>query len=121
MFDCEQLCCSLFLPGADRGRLLRCIYCSVSFQIIDATQKGNCSRFMNHSCEPNCETQKVKCWIKAAHFRGPAPFLVISGFPQGSILGPALLNSFSSDVDRGSEGALSECADREGLEGVVGM
>lgn len=28
--------------------------------IIDAGPKGNLARFMNHSCEPNCETQK---WV----------------------------------------------------------
>lgn len=27
--------------------------------IIDATQKGSISRFINHSCDPNAETQKV--------------------------------------------------------------
>ena len=27
-------------------------------RIIDAGPKGNYSRFMNHSCRPNCETQK---------------------------------------------------------------
>ena len=27
-------------------------------RIIDAGPRGNYSRFMNHSCQPNCETQK---------------------------------------------------------------
>lgn len=30
-----------------------------SDEVIDASYKGNVSRYMNHSCDPNCETQKV--------------------------------------------------------------
>ena len=31
-----------------------------SDEIIDATVRGNVTRFVNHSCEPTCETQKVR-------------------------------------------------------------
>lgn len=31
---------------------------SVQDRIIDAGPKGNQARFMNHCCQPNCETQK---------------------------------------------------------------
>ena len=37
-----------------------------SDEIIDATIKGNITRFINHSCEPNSETQKVS--LKCCHF-----------------------------------------------------
>ena len=35
------------------------LWCSAN-EIIDATKRGNRARFINHCCDPNCETQK---WV----------------------------------------------------------
>ena len=35
-------------------------------EMIDASSKGNFSRFMNHSCSPNCQLQK---WVVNNKFR----------------------------------------------------
>ena len=47
-------------------------------EVIDACDRGNMGRFINHSCQPNCETQK---WRAAP---GPGPCLPRVPHPGGT-------------------------------------
>jgi len=48
---------------------------------IDASQKGNIARFINHSCDPNCQTQKW--WVQGETCVG---IFAMRDIPKGSEL-----------------------------------
>jgi len=58
--------------------------------VIDASAKGNLGRFINHSCDPNCRTEKVfiitflGLFNKGNDTTTKEPFLLIIGnyFPE---------------------------------------
>jgi SET domain-containing protein len=39
-------------------------------RVIDGAQGGNSARWVNHSCEPNCEVKLYRCCCGSLHCRG---------------------------------------------------
>ena len=59
MVFCTYIHQSLSIHTSDSIQYPVCESCCVTcFRIIDAGPKGNLSRFMNHCCNPNCDTHK---------------------------------------------------------------
>ncbi|XP_040202163.1 histone-lysine N-methyltransferase NSD3 isoform X5 [Rana temporaria] len=74
--------CRLRLKGAHENGVTNFYLLTVTKdRIIDAGPKGNYSRFMNHSCNPNCETQK---WTVNGDVR--VGLFALCDIPQGTEL-----------------------------------
>lgn len=79
-------------------------------RIIDAGPKGNMSRFINHSCEPNCETQK---WTVNGDTR--VGIFAIRDIPAGTEL------TFNYNLEcRGSERITCSCGSQN-CSGYIGL
>ena len=78
--------------------------------IIDAGPKGNLARFMNHSCQPNCETQK---WMVNGATR--VGLFAVNDIPAGTEL------TFNYNLDcRGNEKTRCVCG-QPNCSGFIGV
>lgn len=79
-------------------------------RIIDAGPRGNMSRFINHSCDPNCETQK---WTVNGDTR--VGIFAIRDIPAGTEL------TFNYNLEcRGNERITCACGSRN-CSGYIGL
>jgi histone-lysine N-methyltransferase NSD2 len=79
-------------------------------RIVDAGPKGNLARFMNHSCQPNCETQK---WMVNGQTR--VGLFAVCDIPEGSEL------TFNYNLDcRGNEKTRCGCGAKN-CSGFIGV
>lgn len=78
-------------------------------EVIDASRRGNLGRFINHSCEPNCETQK---WV--VHGELAIGLFTLEDIPAGTEL------TFDYNFERYGDKPMKCLCASKNCRGVIG-
>ncbi|KAL4422425.1 hypothetical protein ABPG75_008622 [Micractinium tetrahymenae] len=78
-------------------------------EVIDASRRGNLGRFINHSCEPNCETQK---WV--VHGELAIGLFTLVDIPKGAEL------TFDYNFERYGDKPMKCLCGSKNCRGVIG-